>query len=295
MSCGAGAPRKQRSTARRQGEQMVVIDKAVKRVRRRVRARRQRRGSYVLQVPLSRCLNLGPLAFPCGPGHLDPLAATLVAYEEGRCSSYEGSPLEAFFERWQPQTMAEMVGLENAQVSESLLQPARGSTPPMPWSGSRGGANAQGRLQRSDLLAVAERVGVAPDELAGSIYQGPVSQAFGVVTFERIVAIHASIRDHGFRPGRRGRPHIDGRLLLRDGDHRVLVVSGKHRVAACSALDYPSLPVQFRPQKEPLIVRRQDARSWPNVVNGLYDVDQALELFDRMFDGEQPPGCPRDW
>jgi hypothetical protein len=269
-----------------------TVTRLRRRYRRRTKARSAAREARGLHVPLSSCRNLGPLAFSCGGDDLDPFAATVAAHVEGRCSAYEESPLATFFERWQPMSRAELVGLESRRASAALQQPPDGSTPPMPWGAPNSGAKAAGRLQRSDLRAAAERIGMEPDELSGSIYHGPVSAAFGAVTYERLVAIATSIRRDGFRPGEGRWQHVDARILVRDDDHRVLIVSGKHRIAALSGLGYASVRLRVGPHKPPVIVDRRHGAAWPNVLNGMYTLPQALELFDRLFAGEQPRGCP---
>jgi hypothetical protein len=261
--------------------------RGLRRIRRLVGGGRPPSGARVQEIPLDHCRTLGPLAFPCGPESRDPMAATLVAYRLGSCTGYEGSPLERFFELWQPATLAEVVGIDPAVASGRLLAPATGDTPPLPWKPTSHGAHAAGRLDRTDLRRVAQQIGVSPETLRGSIFYGPVSSDLGRVTFQRLVELHDSIRRRGFRPGRGGRPHLDGQLLVRDGDFRVVIVSGKHRMAALSALGYERAPVLLG-HKRPPVVLREEAASWPHVVSGTYELEQALDVFDRIFDGVQP-------
>jgi hypothetical protein len=243
---------------------------------------------YVVTVPLRRCRTLGALAFPCGRADVNPMAATLRAYaaEDGR--SYEGSPLQRYFERWQPATLAEAVGLDPSSASARLQAPTTGDVPPLPWS-PEAPSRAHERHQREGFQQAAARAGVVGQELVGSLYYGPVSYAFGATTLERLVGVFESIRREGYVPGGADRPHLRGLLLLGDEDYRVLITSGKHRVAALSALQVDLVPVEFG-ATPPVVVDRDDVDRWPAVVSGIYTREEALDVFDRVFLAEQPPG-----
>jgi hypothetical protein len=80
-------------------------------------------------------------------------------------------------------------------------------------------------------------------------------------------------------------------LLIRDGEHRVFVRSGKHRIAALGALGHRQITVQLARRYHPALIHREDASSWPLVRSAFYTRDQALAIFDRIFAGQQPPGC----
>jgi hypothetical protein len=246
---------------------------------------------YVLTVPLRRCRTLGALAFPCGRAEVNPMAATLRAYAAGEERSYEGSPLQRYFERWQPATVAEAVGLDPAAASAQLQAPTTGDVPPLPWS-PEAPSRAHERHQREGFQQAAARAGVIGQDLVGSLYYGPVSDAFGAATFERLVGIFESIRREGYVPGGSDRPHLRGLLFLRDGDYRVLITSGKHRIAALSALEVDLVPVEFG-ATPPIVVDRDDVERWPAVVTGVYTREEALDVFDRVFVAEQPTGVHR--
>jgi hypothetical protein len=242
----------------------------------------------VVTVPLRRCRTLGALAFPCGRADVNPMAATLRAYAAGDGRSYEGSPLQRYFGSWQPATLAEAVGLDPAAASAQLRAPTTGDVPPLPWS-PEAPSRAHERHQREEFQQAAARAGVVGQELVGSLYYGPVSDAFGAATLERLVGVFESIRHEGYVPGGSDRPHLRGLLFLRDEDYRVLITSGKHRVAALSALEVDLVPVEFG-ATPPVVVDRDDVDRWPAVVTEVYTREEALNVFDRVFAAEQPPG-----
>jgi hypothetical protein len=243
---------------------------------------------YVVSVPLHRCRTLGVLAFPCARADVNPMAATLRAYAAGDGRSYEGSPLQRYFERWQPATFAEAVGLEPAAASARLQAPTTGDVPPLPWSPDAP-SRAHERHQREGFQQAVARAGVVGQELVGSLYYGPVSDAFGAATLERLVGVFESIQREGYVPGGADRPHLRGLLFLRGEDYRVLITSGKHRVAALSVLQVDLVPVEFG-TTPPVVVDRADVDRWPAVVTEMFTREEALDVFDRVFRAEQPPG-----
>ena len=72
-------------------------------------------------------------------------------------------------------------------------------------------------------------------------------------------------------------------ILCHADDFVALVTKGHHRVAALSALGHANAP--FWPLPE--MVRREEATDWPGVRSGIFTLEQALAVFDRMFAGKQ--------
>ena len=226
-------------------------------------------------VELARCATLKLNAFRCDPDTPDPLAATLMAIDRGRCAGYRGSPLEAFFASWQPETLAEWFGLDPGSFppDSPLLQP-----PP----------KRDDRLHKGTFLAHRMN-GERP---AGCLFYGPVNPDFGEITVRRALAIRSRIRDDGFRPdltSLRGNLHIG-----KDGDWQVLLASGKHTAAALVSLGVKEAPLLLGSNQKSVIHRRH-ARNLPSVL-GLLTQREAEQVFDRVFAFEQPPACSwRPW
>jgi hypothetical protein len=61
------------------------------------------------------------------------------------------------------------------------------------------------------------------------------------------------------------------------------VKTGQHRATAVSVLEYRN--VALRVIK---ILRREDVDCWPNVQNGLFTTQEALNAFDQVLSGENP-------
>jgi hypothetical protein len=244
---------------------------------------------FLVDVPASLCR-----AFDFFPlDNSNPFVQTLSAYASGEVDSYTGSPLERFYESWQPFSIADAQGVGGPCVG-ILGQPAH-SAKIWPW---RPGANYQyhqNRLLRREFIRVSKAARVTHQSFRGTLAFGPVSSAFAEVTFHRLTSILRSIRERGYVPAS-SREHIHGRLLIDGSEVRVSVLGGKHRAAALAALQFGSIPVMFGGSKQPVAIRRTDVLLWPNVINGFYTTDQALTVFDRVFSGRHPwwdPGT--DW
>ncbi|MEY3480924.1 MAG: hypothetical protein RIQ71_1699 [Verrucomicrobiota bacterium] len=232
--------------------------------------RRAAGGPFLIDVPAAK---LRVLDFWGGDPH-NPFIVTLQEYAAGRCMEYKGSPLENFYHCWQP------FSGENAGDAGS------------PWRQVRAQSKntAEGRLKRHEFREIARELGVAPGEIHGHIKGGPVSQAFGEITFRRLARLYDSISRDGFRPESSAARYPTGFCFAHEGDHRVSIGSGKHRVTVMLALGWQKIPVELGPPKLPVVIRREEVDRWPNVRSGRYSRDEALGLFDEMFRRQHPSG-----
>lgn len=74
-----------------------------------------------------------------------------------------------------------------------------------------------------------------------------------------------------------------------DADYVWRVIGGMHRAAILAALGREFIPVKVN-----TIIRRSDVSGWPGVVSGIYSKDDALKLFDKIFNA-QSPSAFKDW
>lgn len=119
---------------------------------------------------------------------------------------------------------------------------------------------------------------------------GPVSDTKIRIEAERILYVLRRIKEDGYR--RSDEPDGDVRVTaLVDEDHawRWLVTAGTHRAAVLVALGYTAIPVRVN-----LVISRIDAPFWKHVVEGLFSLDEALAVFDRIFHG-RPNRAARGW
>ena len=228
---------------------------------------------FLFEVPAARIRALGF----AGSDPDNPFVVTLRDYAAGRCSAYKGSALEDFYRHWQPFRTA---------------HDATAGQPEPPWRKSRRKPEntASGRLQRSEFCDIARELGVRPGDIRGHITGGPVTGAFGEVTFRRLARLYDSVRHDGFRPDQSDASYPSGTCHLRGDDFRVTVGSGKHRVTVLLALGWSKIPVELGHRKAPGVTRREEVGDWPNVRSGLYTPEEALRLFDANFEDRHPSG-----
>lgn len=240
-----------------------------------------RGAGFVVQLRLDRMRTFGPLGFSCASDGGCPFVKTLLAYQQGHCRSYQDSPLRRFYEIWQPANLAESLLIEPLAAGAGLL-----NLPPIPWLLPwSGGADWNRWIDRAQSQ-IARRTRRLGDAYAISRFCGPVSARYGELRLANLVKVYRSIRAGGYRPA----SHIRANLLVRDGEGRALIADGNHRAAAVAAAGFNSVPVWFagRDKEGPAVVERGDCRSWPAVRAGVFSPDQALAIFDRVFDANSP-------
>ncbi len=227
---------------------------------------------FLIEVPITkvRLLNFW------GGDPNNPWVLTLREYAAGRCSHFKGSPMDDFYQKWQPYT--------SGYVGD----------PMSPWktfTRSNPRNSASGRLRRKEFRAIANELAVSADEVHGHIKGGPVTDAFGQITFLRLTGLYDSIQRSGFRPEASAARFPSATCFVRGhDDFRVSIGSGKHRVTVMLALGWQNIPVEFGPPKLPVITRREEVDTWPNVRAGYFTREEALLVFDEMFRLTHPSG-----
>jgi hypothetical protein len=157
----------------------------------------------------------------------------------------------------------------------------------MPWSYS----SPEQRMARfciegshSRLLSTeAQKHGLNPAENYGCQFFGPISTDHGELEFLRLTSVNNKIIKEGYAPSKHG--HIHGEFLIDGNDWIWIAIGGKHRFSVLSALDVDTIPVAKLSRWATLFVRRSEVEFWPNVRSGLFTVEEALSIFDRIMKG----------
>jgi hypothetical protein len=99
--------------------------------------------------------------------------------------------------------------------------------------------------------------------------------------FIRLDELRNSIRKEGFDLLRDLEDPVQGFVLTRSSDYRILVFSGQHRVAVLSGLCRDIIPIRF---VNKYIINESGVDDWPLVRQGLWNREDALMYFNHLFD-----------
>jgi len=231
----------------------------------------------VTDVPAARCR----VNFLGLPVMSSPFVQTLKTSDQ----QFEGSALDEYYQAFQPETVGQLLGLKTSDIAS---RPAMAAV--MPWWN-------RGPDERLEQVAVisnsgrlvgkeAIKLGASPEVDYGWQYYGPISSAIGKMEFERQVSVYQSIYKKGFLKTEPTALH--GEFLVDGADWVWTSIGGKHRLNALIAMGNEMLTVSAKGKYGPTIVRRDESFLWPNVVNGLFDEQEALALFDRIMKGSGP-------
>lgn len=211
----------------------------------------------------------GLYQIPFGPEH--PFVAAIKASAGSEPASGVVAGLTKYYAEFTPETVSEYVG---AKSSPHLRQwPAYAYVAPW-WN-----KEPETRVREKQSAYFVDGVWV------GWKNSGPATEELIQSEAERLIAVDRSIRLHGYRRGRGRDGDVRAEWLLSDNHPpRWLIQHGDHRAAAAFSHGLTAIPVRIVG-----CVRERDAPSWPNVRNGLWSLDDALDFFRRVVRGGMPP------
>lgn len=238
---------------------------------------------FVIDVPVEHVRHMGAAAFPIDLSGGSPFVDTAFQYLHNPDLTYEGSALKVYYDSFQPQDVGDFLGLPRSPDRHFLLNQHRVLTF-FPWQ--RPPLKDYQHHIASRLSGVTlenEEHGVKLDHSHGLVASGPVSPQKGELELLRIKRVVNSLRKEGFRIA----PNVTPIRVqaLRHGDaFRYFCRAGNHRSTTFVALGGTALPVW----PYPTVVNRDDVDRWPGVVEKVFTRDEALFVFDRVFEGRQP-------
>lgn len=113
----------------------------------------------------------------------------------------------------------------------------------------------------------------------GWTWVGPCHKRKCTIEATRLTKLLKSVLADGYQRHDGSDGDIRAILLINEANEAVwLSTGGQHRASVLSALGHDSYPIRVHN-----VIRREEAKHWPNVVNGLYSLDDALKVFDNMF------------
>lgn len=242
---------------------------------------------FLIDLPMSELRGLESLALPLVRGAGHPLIDTVLPILRDESLVYRDSPLYRFYDRWRPQNAAETLGLDPEGASPVLrgLPPYAGFLPWYPQHPHRF-IGVRVTTLRQENQAYGKDL--SPEH--GTVLNGPLSVEKGRLELDRLREITKSIRHRGYLHPTSAQGHIMGHLMICDSTWKVLVRNGNHRTSVLAALGWSKVPIVITSSLGS--PRRAEAGSWPNVRRGIFTEGEAKAVFDRVFDGRQPNGCP---
>lgn len=223
--------------------------------------------SQAVLVDLAFVVNRARFGFGAGSWH--PYVAALRERLARPDHPYEMSVLARFYERFQPLTVHDVLLGDQSPHGEVASWPAVDALLDV-W-------NVTDRRLRRVRSRVAGR-----QELPPSQYRGPTPLAHGRHHLERVLEVHQSIRDEGYRPGDFHDGVATGYFLVDGEDYRFVLGGGNHRMAALTVIGVSQVLVRTR-LTHPPVVARGDLRRWTDSGGGLYSPEEASALFDSYF------------
>lgn len=208
----------------------------------------------------------------------NPFIKTLLSGKQTFSQSY----LRHFYEQFQPETIGDVL---NISTSKAASYPAMSTV--MPWWTKEPNARLVQVCVSTDrkpyLGKEAYHLGADEGSDFGWHHFGPVSSGVGEMEFDRQYSVFNSIRTHGYQPT--SPLHIHGEFLIHGADWVWINIGGKHRFNALVALDHDIITVSVKNKYGPAFVRRDEVDFWPNVINGWFDREEALQIFDQLMLG----------
>lgn len=223
-------------------------------------------GDVVFEVPVAWCRY--PFGFGHGPGAWNPWQATAQQLLAEPATHPDDTVLAAYFARFQPATLAEVL----------FAEPRRDvPTGAMLW-----------RLtthEQMDVLPWAPELRPWPPRAPGQAGRnagfGPAGDAILDLEVWRLRKLTASMASAGFRAN--PTDMVRG-AFVSDGDrHRFVLRAGFHRVAVAGALGIERIPVRFA-AGHPRLVTPDQVDLWPLVRRGVFDRAVALAFVRRLLE-----------
>lgn len=190
--------------------------------------------------------------------------------------------LTAYYALTQPASALDVVDLNATKAPGLFGQPAFNYL--LPWWESSLVEIAASREKALRQIAMRNRI---DPHGKGHPFFGPLTGARLDLEVERLAKLLTLTKRHGFKSFLPRSPMKVA--ALRSGhSYRWIVEQGQHRFALAATLGLAELPAMLLS-----IVRREDAAFWPQVKSGIYTESGALDLFDRLFQGEPSSTCSK--
>lgn len=183
--------------------------------------------------------------------------------------------LNDFYKKFQPKSIADWFQL-NTDSDQLLKNEAWASV--LPW-------RARTLKNYKEVIEAGTYKDNLSNKLDMNIYEsgwaycGPVDKKKCDIETTRIFNLINSIRNNGYlRHNDKDGDIIATVLVNEKGEWVWLITNGYHRAAVIAALGNKTVPIRIN-----LVIRRDEADFWPQVITGTYTKEEALKIFDNIF------------
>jgi hypothetical protein len=182
-----------------------------------------------------------------------------------------------YYADYQPAGLWECVGVDYSPKFDSLPLPSHTHNPPWPWS------LFDYQMKNKEKTAIMRngKVLKALTKDHGVQHWGPSSNEKIEAEIWKFGRLFESIKESGFKDfPNQPAGFVEADILMnKKGEWRWMVEQGQHRVMMCSALDIPTINIKVR-----RVLTKETVEYFPRVMDGLYSIDQASHIFDRVVE-----------
>ncbi|MDP4535894.1 hypothetical protein Q3O60_06825 [Alkalimonas collagenimarina] len=131
-----------------------------------------------------------------------------------------------------------------------------------------------------DMLAGISQAPLIPDWDLHAF--GPQTNAQVLTELKRIRDLVVTFNQRGYEPELNADGFIRGYILKNGESSRFIITAGQHRLAVMAALGFKTALIKFQPGYK-RVIDSSEVESWPLVKKQVYTVQQALNIFNGIF------------
>ena len=231
------------------------------------------------------------LAFKGFNPKIDPFVKLIQEINIKNVYKYEGSNLEIYYKKNVPIKIYDLYPLtKNVKNSKIFSLNARYISHILPWDENFYKKTIKEIVdevdQQKNILRKCKEYNIKFDKniFYGNQNFGPVHKEMGKIEFERYKHVLNSINNLGYKPDYKNNPHISGQFLKKENNWLLFISDGVHRAAVLTALENIKIPIAIKVL--PKVINRESVKTWAGVARGYYTVDEALVIFDSIFESK---------
>lgn len=238
----------------------------------------------LVNTPIAYCRSLRGVNFTCDHESGHPFIQALRIYSSTLCYVSARKKLIQYYSSVQPRNVPELLGISDPSV---FIKDLPAICYQYPWDNTP--SIKLEKYRKKEIIQEASGHG-APMQYEGWHHFGPVSNNKIDLELIRLIKVFESIKKNGYNRSGNIDGDICGVCLSHKNTTRTIITKGHHRIAALSILGYKNVPIRYGVE-ETNVVNRSESNRWLSVINGIFSVDEANFVFDRIFKGIQPDVC----